>query len=306
MSKDLATRDKLRRSIPWWAKGALKLTLGKLPVGYPVLRSLSLARHGGMQRPDFAFDTFMRHFDSAQFRCKDGGFTMLELGPGDSLFCAVIAKTSGAASASFVDVGPFANTDVELYRTMAAYLAGRGLTPPDLSSARAIEDVLCACNAEYRTQGLKSLRELPDASVDFIFSNVVLQSVRRSEVLDTLRELRRIVHPNGATVHSIDLRDMVGQSLNHLRFSQKVWESGLFRGAGFYTNRLLLVELVALARQAGFETELSEVNRWPALPVKKQRLAVPYRDMADEDLLPATVRINLMPVPFRASPERVM
>jgi SAM-dependent methyltransferase len=297
MIVSIATRERIRHAVPWWAKCGLKLGLCKLPLGYSVLRTLALAQHGGMQRPEFAYDAFMRHFNSAAFGNKPGGFRMLELGPGDSLFCALIAKSYGAAASCFVDVGPFANTDVDLYRTMADHLRSRGLNPPDLSSAKSLEDVLAACDARYLTGGLVSLQQLPDASFDFIFSNGVLQSVWRGELPATLRELRRLVHPDGATIHSIDLRDTMGQSLHHLRFSDKVWESNWFHSAGFYTNRYRLAELVALGREAGFVTELPEVNRWPALPVKRERLAPRYREMPEADLLPATIRINMLPIP---------
>src|SRR3954453_19569212 len=82
-------RETVRRTVPWWAKGALKLALVKAPIGYDALRWMALARHGGMLRPEFAFEAFHRHFDSADFPRKAGGFSMLELGPGDSLFCAL-------------------------------------------------------------------------------------------------------------------------------------------------------------------------------------------------------------------------
>jgi hypothetical protein len=217
------------------------------------------------------------------------------LGPGDSLFSAVIAAAMGASYTCMVDVGPFAVTDLRHYRRMAEYLVAQGFRPPELSSARSVEDVLALCGAEYRTRGLQSLKELPDQSFDFIFSNGVLQSVWRSELPDVLKELRRLVHPRSATSHSVDLRDTMGHSLHHLRFSQRVWESEWFRSAGFYTNRFRLSELVAVAQRAGFTATLPEVNRWPALPLSRDRLALPYRHMPDEELLPATIRIDLIP-----------
>jgi SAM-dependent methyltransferase len=262
-----------------------------------MLRSLSLAQHGGMARPQFALDAFLRHYNSVGFARKgEGGFRVLELGPGDSLFSAVIAKALGASHTCLVDVGPFARTELSHYRQMAEYLARHGLKPPDLCGARRIEDVLAICGAEYRTRGLRSLKELPARSFEFIFSNGVLQHVWRSELPDTLDELRRLVHPGGATSHSVDLRDTMGHSLHHLRFSQRVWESDWFRSAGFYTNRLRLSELVGAAQRAGFAATLPEVNRWRALPVRRDRLAAPYRSMPDDELLPATVRMDLVPV----------
>ena len=87
--------------------------------------------------------------------------------------------------------GPFANPEPQLYREMARYLEERGLAPPDLTAARSLDDVLRACNATYLTRGLESLRSLGDASIDFIFSNSVLQHVRRHELPETLDQPTR-------------------------------------------------------------------------------------------------------------------
>jgi hypothetical protein len=290
------TRDRIRAVMPWWAKGALKLSLSRIPIKYHVRHRLMLAHHGAMTQPAYAHTVFRRHFDSVSFHRKEaGGFTAMELGPGDSLFSAMIAKAYGASASCLVDVGRFASENVELYRSMARHLTEQSLPAPDLSAARTIDNVCAACSATYEINGLESLRRLPSGSMDFIFSNAVLQAVRRDEFLDTLKELRRLTHPQGCNVHSIDLRDMMGMSLNHLRFSPRMWESNLIRESGFYTNRLRLAEIIQLSGEAGFESEVSERNHWPALPVNRKRLAMPYRDMPDDELRTKTIRIVLRP-----------
>jgi hypothetical protein len=286
-------RERIRGITPWWGKAALKLGFAQIP--YPILRALALAGHGGMRKPAWALATFRRHFNNVDFRNKCGGFNMLELGPGDSLFSAIIARACGAGSITLLDVQSFANTDLKLYRNMSRFLKDQGLDAPDLFGARSLNDVLDACNARYETQGLASLRKLPDACFDFIFSNSVLQHVRRDEIAETLRELRRVVHARGATIHSVDFRDTMGQSLHHLRFSERTWESNWFRSAGFYTNRLRLSQLMQMASDTGFEPELDEVNRWPTIPLARGKLAPAYQAVSDEDLLIATVRIILRP-----------
>jgi hypothetical protein len=297
VSTKARVRKVVRAAVPWWAKGAFKLGLAHMPMGYAVLRSVALSRHGGMDSPAWAYDIFRRHFDRVDFPAKGAGFSLLELGPGDSLFTALIGRAHGASNICMVDVGPFANEELRLYRQMADFLAEKGLDAPAISDAKSISDVLAACGARYETNGLQSLRGLPDSSFDFVFSNAVLQAIRCEEVLDTLKELRRVIKPEGVSVHSVDLRDMMGQSLNHLCFSEKVWESGLFRRAGFHTNRLRLSEWQELARQAGFATELDEVNRWPQVPVARRKLAEPFKQMPDDELRVATVRLILRPIP---------
>jgi hypothetical protein len=290
------TRDRIRAVMPWWAKGALKLSLSRIPIKYHLRRMLFMTHHGAMTRPAYAHEVFRRHFDGVSFHRKEtGGFTAMELGPGDSLFCGMIARAYGASASWLVDVGRFAICDVELYRNMARHLVEQGLPAPGLGEARTIDNVCAACGATYEIEGLQSLRRLPSGSMDFIFSNAVLQAVRREEFLPTLKELHRLTHPQGCNVHSIDLRDMMSLSLHHLRFSPRLWESKWIRDSGFYTNRLRLVEIRKLCEEAGFTSEVSELNRWPALPVNRRRLAMPYRDMPDDELRTKTIRIVLRP-----------
>lgn len=294
-------REQVRRLVPWWAKCLLKLALAKAPVGYSVLRMTGLARHGGMESPDYAFEQFSKLFDGVDFARKANGFSALELGPGDSVSMALVLRARGAARTCHLDVGPFANHDVEIYRNIGRFLESRGLTPPDLSAARTFDDVLAACNARYETNGLQSLRAIPSASIDYLFSSGVLQSVQRNELEETLCECRRISREDGVGVHSVDLRDTMGQSLHHLRFSERVWESDWFRRAGFYTNRLRASELADLCRRCGFAVSLPEVNRWDKLPIPRKRLAPPYHDLGEDELRTATLRMVLRPVPSPVS-----
>jgi len=289
----VATRERIRSSVPWWLKCALKLAL--VPVGYRLQRALSLASHGGMRRPQFAHDAFRRHFDDSDFNRKSGGFAVLEMGPGDALTAAVVARAYGAASSCHVDVAPLATRDAAVYRAAARYLGEQGLPAPDLSATRSLDEVLTVCRGRYETGGLASLRALPDASFDLIFSNCVLQCVPPAHLPAILKETRRLVHPRGVCVHSIDLRDMMGQSLHHLRFPEGVWESAYFRRAGFYTNRLRHSEWLRLFSLAGFDVRESEVNHWAALPVTRDSLAPPYRDRSESDLLVRTIRVALFP-----------
>ena len=274
----------LRNCIPWWTKVVGKLLLVAIPVSHATLRKLGLTRHGDMETPEWAYEIFGQHLDQSKTGPIPQGFTVLELGPGDSVFTALLAHAAGAHRTYIVDVAPMATTDVGLYRRMAAFLKAKGLVSPDLSDATTLEDVLAACNAQYLTAGLDSLRELPTASVDFIFSCSVLQHVHLAELPQTLAQLRRVIRQSGVSVHSIDLRDMMGQTLHHLKFPSPIWESAPFRHAAFYTNRLRRDEMLTVFRNAGFKAESVEDKRWPQLPVSRDRLATHYRRMSEEQL----------------------
>jgi hypothetical protein len=156
------------QSVPWQLKIAAKLVLARIPLSYRFWKRAGLFNLGGMERPEYALSVFRRHFDAANFGRKRGNFVGLELGPGDSLFSALIARSFGASRTYLVDVGPFMCPDVTFYRQMEFHLRELGLQPPSLANCSTLNDVISACSAEYLTEGLGSLRKLPSGSVDFV------------------------------------------------------------------------------------------------------------------------------------------
>jgi len=245
-----------------------------------------------MDDPAYAVELFEHHIAKAGFE-PFPGFVGLELGPGDSLASAVIAKAFGSRSTYLVDVGAFANGGMRTYRALGILLRDRGLHPPDVESAASITDLLRQSDGIYLTSGLSSLRTLPDQSVDFAWSHAVLEHVRRELFDETLRELRRVMRPGGASSHRIDLEDHLAESINHLRFSRRVWESWTFRNSGFYTNRLRRSEILKSAHSAGFDVDM-ELHMWPSLPVDRSKLAPDFRMLPDEELRVRAIDLVLL------------
>ncbi len=289
----------MKTRVPWPLKIAAKIALSRLPVSRRLWRRVGLFAHGAMDQPEYAYVTFRRHFDRAGFPRRAGGFVALELGPGDSLFSALIARAFGAAGSYLVDVGDFARRDMEPYRAMAAYLAEQGLEAPDVARFHSVAELLAACGAQYLTGGLASLRAIPDQAVDFIWSQAVLEHIRRADFFDTLCELRRVLRDDGVGSHRVDLKDHLGGALNHLRFSERVWESGWMAGSGFYTNRLRYSEMLRWFEQAGFAVEVISVDRWDRLPTPRARLATGFREWSDEELCVAGFDVVLRPTGAR-------
>lgn len=286
----------MRKYLPWWSRIGAKLLLSNLPVPYSWWRRLSLFRHGDMNLPAPAIDKFRHHFDLAcAVRPMRPGFTVLELGPGDSVFSVIIARAWGASAAIALDAGAFALRDVQPYRRLADELRQMGRDVPAIDAAGDLESVLHATNGRYLTRGTASMAEIADGSIDFIWSCVVLEHVYRTEFATMAREMRRVLKPGGVMVHSIDLRDHLGGGLNNLRFSEKTWESAFFRDAGFYTNRLGYDDILRLFEEAGFSWSLGRVDRWSALPLQRNRMAPQFRNRRDEALCVAGFELILHP-----------
>ncbi|OGC42310.1 hypothetical protein A2Y85_02625, partial [candidate division WOR-3 bacterium RBG_13_43_14] len=233
--------------MPWYVKLIMKLVLSRLPTQRTIWQILPLMRHSAMLSPEYAYSIFTKHFNMTK---NLNSFVCMELGPGESLFNALIAKAFGAKKVLLVDVKNCAIHKMSLYRDMYLFLIGKGhkLTI-DLSN---FKNLMHSCGAVYLTSGLDSLRQIPDKSIDFVFSNAVLEHIRKQEFILTLEELARILKPEGISTHIVDLRDHLSDGLNSLRFSDLVWESDWFVNSGFYTNRIRFCEMVVLLERAGF------------------------------------------------------
>lgn len=280
--------------IPWWVKIASKIILSRLPASYYLWKKLSLFEHGSMQKPAYAYSVFKQHFDRIQ---PPSGFTSLELGPGDSLFSAIVTKAFGGSSSYLVDTGDYATQDIDSYKKINDFLREQGLpVDPTWSNWQSVSDVLESCSAHYLTSGLSSLKSIPDRSVDFIWSQAVLEHIRKHEFLELMKELRRIIKNTGSCSHVIDLKDHLGGNLNNLRFTEGIWESDFMVKSGFYTNRIRYYEMLDLFKEANFQIQVIETRRWEKLPTARRNLALPFKNMPDEELLISDFYTILKPV----------
>ena len=250
--------------------------------------------HGDMTRPQRALENFLEHAEAAgrldgtgaarQLR-STGACAVLELGPGDALFTAVIAKTFGASKVWLVDEGPYAMTDMQPYAQLIAFLEGQGFRTNLEPKHSSMKELLSACDADYLTDGVRALAQIPSESVDYCFSNAVLEHIPRADFPRLVAELRRVMKPAAVNSHRVDLRDHLGGRLNNLRFSPATWESDLFRKSGFYTNRIRFGEMITLFEQAGLDCRTGRVTRWKTLPTPREKLDRTFQDCSDEDLL---------------------
>ena len=78
-----------------------------------------------------------------------------------------------------VDVGNFAKPELAFYRRLAEQLKAENLSPPDLSQCESVDEVILACRARYLTNGTQSLASIASESVDIMFSQAVLEHVRK-------------------------------------------------------------------------------------------------------------------------------
>lgn len=205
--------------------------------------------------------------------------SLLEMGTGDSLASAILARKAGAKTFYTLDVGEFATKDVEFYQ----YFARRAGV--DIGTPESFPDLLDTLNAKYLTNGLQSWDEVPDRSLDFIWSHSTLEHVRKHEFEPTIQRMYAALKPGGVASHNVHLPDHLDGRLNNLRFKSVLWEKEWWANSGFYTNRLRPSEIEQAFRDSGFEVVTCDVARWTKLPTPRSAMAPEFRDFSDEDLL---------------------
>jgi SAM-dependent methyltransferase len=284
----------MKKLLPWQGKIFIKVILSKLPFSYRIWERLGLFKHGGMTDPAYAYRIFEKHFSRVEFGRKNEGFVALELGPGDSLFSAVIARAFGAQRCYMMDAGAFASMEESAYKPLLEHIKTEH-PASDIKFGLTVGDLMKNCDGVYGTQGLASLRKIPDQSVDFVWSQAVLEHVRVHEFDETMRELKRILRKDGVCSHRVDLKDHLGGDANNLRISSRHWESDWMSSSGFYTNRIRFTEMIARFEQAGFAVDVVQTDRWDEVPIARKQLSAEFRDMDDQNLLISGFDVILKP-----------
>src|SRR6478609_222313 len=239
--------------IPWWAKIGAKVVLSRLG-SFAFWQRLNLFRAGQMQNPDFASTVLNLHMQRAGITSL-AGKTIVELGPGNGLLTGKLAADRGAEHTWLIDAEPLAK-DLPL--------------PP---------------RTTYLWESPAGLAQIPDGSVDFLFSHAVMEHVGKKDFTLLVAETHRILKPGGVASHAIDFQDHLQYALNNLRFSERVWESRLMSRSGFYTNRITWPEMERIFADSGFSVHPVGFLRWPQLPTPQSKMAEPFRNMEPEDLM---------------------
>jgi len=269
----------------WRFKILMKIIFSRIPVAYNIWRKIGLFRHGAMDNDTYTLNIFNTHMEKTGLAGNLNGKTILEIGPGDSIATAILASSFGAQTI-MVDAGSYASKNIEIYRDMVNGFQNKGLVFSfDINNINTIEELLFSCNARYLTNGLNSLLKIDSNSVDLIFSQAVLEHIRKNEFIDTMNHYYRILKKKGVCSHQIDLRDHLGGSLNNLRFSENIWESKFFSSSGFYTNRIRFFEMIKIFEKIGYKTLVTKTYSWSELPISRIKLNCDFENLNEEDLL---------------------
>ncbi len=284
----------------WRTRIIAKRMLSRLPIGYRLWANTRfIFRHGKADTWQYILPVVEKHVKYFRDHSQSNApWTALELGPGDGILSGFFAQSMGAIRVTLVDAGDFANRNVDAYHSQldGARQAWPDLALPDISGCSTLDDLLSIAGSTYLTNGLESLKSLPSDSIDFIWSQAVLEHIRRQEFNETMGELRRILKPEGIMSHTVDFKDHLGGALNNLRISSSKWERPSYAlRSGFYTNRLRHSEMVSMIASHDFTMEFPYVRKWGSSPIKRKQLAPEFSDLSDDDLCISGIHIVAKP-----------
>lgn len=286
---------RLKRVTPWHFKLVAKLILARFPVAYGTWSRMSLFKHGYMEQPEYVYRVVREHIGRSCLK-QVNSMSILEIGPGDTLLSAVVHNALGFKGTILVDEDSYARTDFEPYSKMIEYLTNEGYALDSIKGIDGLDELLETIDARYLTHGLASMKEIPDSSVNIIWSQAVLEHIRLSDFDNYLHEMRRIIKPDGLCSHRVDLKDHLGGALNNLRFSEQVWESNLFSNSGFYTNRIRYSDMLRRFEESGFEVSWHSVDRWTDIPTPINKLDIEFRNLGITELSVSGIDVLLKPV----------
>jgi len=275
----------------WALKIILKIIFSRLYIPYSVWKKLNIFKHGQMESVEYSKKIFEGHFNDMKRIRKIDNPVIMEIGPGDSLFSMIYSRKFTSEKFYFLDVGDFANKNIMIYLNLQKKLEKENYFSFKLKkTCISLNDILKSYNAEYLTSGIESLKKLKENSIDYIFSHSVLEHVRKYELNELIKEIYRVLKPFGVISHNINYKDHLNESLNNLRFSEKLWESNFFAKSGFYTNRIPAVVMHRYFRENGFNLIEEDFGRWEMLPISRNALNKEFKKFTDDELMRPTSR----------------
>lgn len=271
----------------WHIKGAIQKVLSYVPGGERL--HYALQRHGGGlanfgSECDVKVDDWrlmMGHFRTAKLSLT--GATLLEIGTGwypTFPFCLYLA---GALHVLTLDLHRHLKPEltIAVADRLAAHVpliareSGRDVGVVSARQVALHRALLGGASigeatgggVEYRAPADASATGLPEASVDIVFSNSVLEHVRPAVIEACFAEAIQILRPGGVMFHSVNCGDHYAYAdpridqLHYLQFSEAAWRK--WNNAFLYQNRLRAIDFVEMARRAGFAIEIDTSRPHP-------------------------------------------
>jgi SAM-dependent methyltransferase len=296
----------------WKLKGVIQKVLSLVPGGGRLNNSLQSAL-GGLK--DFEGNIAAKVDDwqlmLQYLRQADrgvGGQVLLEVGTGWYPTLPVCHILGGARNVYTVDIVQHADEELtfRMLRALEGSLetiagaSGRALGAvrehyAALRRATTWTELLAASGIEYRAPEDASKLNLPDRSIDILYSNSVLEHVTPSLIGPIMREAHRVLKDDGLAVHAVACNDHYAyfdksiSFVNFLRYSDKEWR--FWNNSLNYQSRLRAIDYTRMTQEAGFRIawEVRAVRPGSREALQAMTVAPEFRHYDTEDLVATTV-----------------
>lgn len=74
--------------------------------------------------------------------------------------------------------------------------------------------------------------------------------------------------------------------------------------SGFYTNRIRYSDMLNRFKSAGFNVEVSRIDKWKSLPIERNKMYGEYKMLPDTDLLVSGFDVILRPIKNQTADQR--
>lgn len=292
-----------------------------LPGVYSSLYKLTAAGSGGTGAARYCLDCWLSHLSVAsKYGLKEIPKSIVELGPGQSLGAGLSAVLLGAEKYFAMDLMPYSqqNTNKVVLNELIALIKNQkgfakapafpeiaqnldqSLWPKDffsnekfanllsqerLSKIERALDNINQSNTESIQIGYKapwySTNLLENNSIDFVFSNAVLEHV--DDLASMHKSVFQFLKNGGMLVHRVDFAAHGTASIwnGHWTISKLLWK--LIRGKRPYSiNRKTLSQQKEELIKAGFTIIGQEIQKVDGVP--RQALSQEFKNMSDQDL----------------------
>ncbi len=271
----------------WRLKGTLQKLLGALPGGERLHYRLQ-RRFGGMRDPRREMRLKLDDWALMVRQLRNDGFeiagsTLLEIGSGWYPLLPLACHLAGAARVHTCDLNRLLKPELmrlcidvlgedlpRIAEASGADLARVSARHARLREAATTSDdpaTISGGGIDYRAPADAADPGLPDASLDLVFSNSVLEHVPPPAIARLHASSLRLLRPGGRIFHSVNCGDHYAyvdptlHQLHYLRYDDRRW--AFWNNRFLYQNRLRAHELVDGARAAGFAITLDTAHARP-------------------------------------------
>lgn len=307
----------VRTDARWVGKALVQQAVGALPRGHRVNALLQRRVTGRLPRQGEVFVAHVAEQARHQRVLADlrpalmtSGLRAFEFGAGYDLLGPMVRWSAGVDAQTLVDLRPvlaleLVNDTLGKFHSWHAELEAAAELPLRRPSAEPVTDLAELeerFGIRYEAPRDATATGLPGASFELVTSTWTLEHIPPREIVRILREMRRLLAPEGLVSCLVDLKDHFSyfepslSPYNFLRFSDRAFS--IVNPKLQWQSRLRAPEYRALAEAAGFEV-LLEV-REPGLPedlaaLRELRIARRFASFSLEELGARTVHLVLAP-----------